>query len=64
MRVGLGDGSVVGTVADTYELPQGLVMDVKREAGTVMIPFSEEVVTRVDREARLIVVAPPDGLLD
>ncbi len=64
MRVELEDGSLVGTVKDTYELPQGVVMDVRREKGTVMIPFNEEIVTRVDREARLVVVAPPDGLLD
>lgn len=64
MRVELPDGTPVGIVLTTYELPQGLAIDVRREQGTVMIPFNEQVVTRVDREARLVVVSPPDGLLD
>lgn len=64
MQVRLPDGTPVGTVIDTYELPQGLAIDVRRENGTVMIPFNDRVVTSVDREARVVVVAPPDGLLD
>lgn len=71
MRVELEDGTVVGTVATVYELPQGLVMDVTRSgdekgAGgqTVMIPYDERTLVRVDAKARVVVVAPPDGLLD
>ena len=71
MRVELEDGTLVGTVATLYELPQGLVMDVARaRAGegsreqTVMIPYDERTLVRVDAAARVIVVAPPDGLLD
>jgi ribosomal 30S subunit maturation factor RimM len=52
-------------VAETYELPQGLTLEVTREVGTttVMIPY-DRVVTNVDREARVIRIAPPPGLLD
>ncbi|HEX2778316.1 MAG TPA: ribosome maturation factor RimM, partial [Gemmatimonadaceae bacterium] len=71
MRVELEDGTVVGTVGTLYELPQGLVMDVVRASAgngarprTVMIPYDEHTLVRVDPEARVIVVAPPDGLLD
>lgn len=64
MQVELGDGTVIGEVITPYELPQGVVIDVQRESGTVMIPFNEEIVVRVDREGRRLVVAPPDGLLD
>lgn len=64
MRVMLEDGSEVGEVTGTYELPQGLVMDVRREAGSVLIPFNEQIVVSVDREGRSLVVAPPAGLLD
>jgi 16S rRNA processing protein RimM len=63
MRVVLESGETVGTVDATYELPQGLTLDVKRERGSVMIPY-DRVVTSVDREARIIRIAPPDGLLD
>ena len=72
MRVELTTGELVGTVNGTYELPQGLTLDVRREEGsgkretgpnTVMIQY-DRVVTHVDREARVIRIAPPPGLLD
>jgi 16S rRNA processing protein RimM len=64
MTVVTADGARVGEVLEVYELPQGLVLDVKREDGTVMIPFSEPTVVEVDREARVIRVDPLEGLLD
>lgn len=64
MRVRLASGEDVGTVVGTYELPQGLTLDVEREKGnTVLIPY-DRVVTSVDRDLRLIVIDPPRGLLD
>jgi 16S rRNA processing protein RimM len=63
MRVELESGEIVGTVLDTYELPQGLTLDVQRERGTVMIPY-DRIVTSVDRDARVITIDPPEGLLD
>ena len=63
MRVELESGEIVGTVLDTYELPQGLALDVQRERGTVMIPY-DRVVTSIDRETRVIRIDPPDGLLE
>jgi 16S rRNA processing protein RimM len=66
MRVAHATGEEIGRVIDVYELPQGLTLDVQRSngAGTVMLPFSERVVTAVDREARVITVEPPEGMLD
>jgi 16S rRNA processing protein RimM len=63
MRVELESGEPVGTVTDTYELPQGLTLDVKREKSSVMIPY-DRVVTNVDRDGRVIRIDPPAGLLD
>jgi 16S rRNA processing protein RimM len=63
MRVELESGELVGTVLDTYDLPQGLTLDVKRETGSVMIPY-ERFVTSVDREARVLRIDPPEGLLE
>ena len=63
MRVELESGHLVGTVLDVYELPQGLTLDVQRDSDRVMIPY-ERVVTHLDRAARVIRIAPPDGLLD
>lgn len=64
MRVELPSGEAVGEVVDVYELPQGLAVDVKRATGkgSVIIPYRDA--TRVDREARMLVVEPPEGLLD
>ena len=66
MRVVLASGEEVGSVLDVYDLPQGLTLDVRRNGpqGTVMLPFSERVVTNVDREARVITIDPPEGMLD
>lgn len=67
MRVVRVDGQGVGDVVEIYELPQGLVLEVRRDApgtGTVMIPFDERTVTAVDPEARRITIDPLEGLLD
>ena len=68
MRVQLAGGERVGTVEDTYELPQGLAIDVRREAPreqeTVMLQYDERTIASVDRASRVIVVTPPDGLLE
>ena len=64
MRVVLASGEEIGSVLDVYDLPQGLTLDVRLANGSVMLPFSERVVTGVDREARIITVDPPEGMLD
>jgi 16S rRNA processing protein RimM len=65
MRVVLVSGVPVGDVAEVYELPQGLVLDVRRhERPNVMVPFDERTVTNLDAEARIITIDPLDGLLD
>jgi 16S rRNA processing protein RimM len=68
MRVDLADGATLGTVEDVYELPLGLAVDVRRleprHTETVLLPWDERTVASVDREARVIVVTPPEGLLE
>lgn len=63
MRVELESGEVVGVVDTIYELPQGITLDVKRPTGSVLIPY-DRVVTHLDREARVMRISPPHGLLD
>jgi 16S rRNA processing protein RimM len=65
MRVELASGAPIGTVADVFELPQGLTLDVARDSnrGSIMIPY-DRVVVSVDREGRVIRIDPPLGLLD
>jgi 16S rRNA processing protein RimM len=68
MRVELESGELVGTVEETYELPQGLAIDVRRapprDAETALILFDDRTIASVDREGRVIVVTPPEGLLE
>jgi len=59
-----GSMDAVGEVTDVYELPQGIMLDVRRPNGSVLIPFRPEVVTRVDLAARTLVIDPPEGLIE
>jgi 16S rRNA processing protein RimM len=63
MDVVLQSGEGVGAVAEVYELPQGLTLEVRRTNDSVMVPY-DRVVINVDREMRRITIDPPDGLLD
>ena len=64
MRVELASGEAVGEVAELYELPQGIVLDVKRPSGSVVIPYRPDVVTSVDVDRRVVVIDPPAGMLE
>jgi 16S rRNA processing protein RimM len=68
MRVDLSDGETLGTVNELYDLPQGLALDVRRipprNAETVILLYDEHTIQSVDKESRVIVVTPPDGLLE
>jgi 16S rRNA processing protein RimM len=64
MTVELSSGEVVGTVSDVFEVPQGLLLDVARERGTVLVPFSDDIITGVDRQRRVVRIDPPAGLLE
>lgn len=64
-RIELPDGQLVGTVQAFYDLPQGIVLEVSRPpADSVLVPYREEFVKRVDVGARLIVIDPPAGLVE
>jgi len=64
MEVVLESGDHIGIVSSVFELPKGLALDVKRESGTVLIPFNEVFIHEVKRDERTVVIAPPPGLLD
>jgi 16S rRNA processing protein RimM len=56
-------GVEIGPVVEFYELPQGLLLEFRTAAGIASVPFVDEFVDEVDREARMIRVRLPDGLL-
>jgi 16S rRNA processing protein RimM len=63
-RVVQVDGTAVGEVVDLFEVPQGLLLDVRTARGVVSIPFVEAIVVGVDRPSRTLTIDPPDGLLE
>jgi 16S rRNA processing protein RimM len=65
MRVVRASGDAVGEIAEVFELPQGVVFEVRRpNAKPVLLQFDEHTVTQVDTERRVITVDPVEGLLD
>ena len=62
--VRLGDGTPVGLVTGHYEMPNGLVIEIQGPKREFLLPYRKEFVLQVDRGARRLVIAPPDGLLD
>jgi 16S rRNA processing protein RimM len=68
MRVELTGGQPVGTVEEIYELPQGIALDVRlappREHETAILNYDDRTIASVDKAERIIVVTPPEGLLE
>jgi len=67
LRVELADGTHVGDIVDLFELPQGLAFDVRRASprtGTVLFLYRPEVVVEVDLPRKVVVVRPPEGMLE
>jgi 16S rRNA processing protein RimM len=62
--VRLEDGTPVGLVTGHYETQGGLVIEVQGPKREFLLPYRKEFVRGVDRGARRLVIAPPDGLLD
>lgn len=66
LRVQRADGTPVGVVADYYELPHGIMLEVRltTREGTALVPYRPEIVTEVDTGARTLTIDPPEGLLE
>ena len=64
LKVATAGGAAVGVVAEVVEAPQGWLLDVAGQERHHLIPFTRAVVERVDRAERLVVIAPPAGLLE
>ena len=66
LRVRRVDGTPVGAVVDYYEMPHGIMLEIRPDgrADTVLLPYRPELVTEVDTAARTITVDPPEGLLE
>jgi len=64
-RVVTVDGREVGRVADIQSAAGNDLLVIRPEGREeILIPFSRDICREVDLEAGLIVIDPPDGLLD
>ena len=64
MKVESPGGDILGEVTTFYELPQGIMLDVKTARGSVVIPYRPEVVLRADVGRRTLVVDDTLGFFD
>jgi 16S rRNA processing protein RimM len=64
MQVVSTAGEQLGAVTTSYELPQGLILDIQTARGTVMLPYRPEVIVRTDLDARTIVINEKLGFMD
>ena len=58
------DGSSAGVIDTWYELPQGILLSIRRDGTEVLVPFADQVVVGVDRAARRVTLRPPEGLFE
>jgi 16S rRNA processing protein RimM len=64
LEVRLQDGSVFGTVRAVHDFGAGDALEIAREQGEVMVPFTRAAVPVVDIEGGFIMLDPPIGLLN
>ncbi len=64
MRVLTEGGEEVGEIVEVYELRPADLLEVRGPRGTHHIPFLASMVRRLDPVEGVLVIAPPEGLLD
>jgi 16S rRNA processing protein RimM len=64
MAVVTVEGRELGTVREVFELDPADLLDVTDGTSEYLIPFTQQVVVRIEEEERRIVVDPPEGLLE
>jgi 16S rRNA processing protein RimM len=62
--VRLPDDTPLGLVSSVYELPSGVMIEVQGPKREFLLPYKKAFVQSVDREARRLVVTPPEGLIE
>jgi len=65
MRVETVDGEVVGTVREVYEVAPADLIEVEAKDGRrMLVPATKRIVRRFDAADRVLVIDPPEGLLE
>jgi 16S rRNA processing protein RimM len=65
LRAGLLQGGIIGEVAEVLHAPGASVLAIRDRAGQeILVPFRKEIVPVVDVDAGMVLIDPPEGLLD
>lgn len=64
MKVEGRTGEKLGDITAYYELPHGVLLDVKTATGSALIPYRAEIVIRTDLVSRTVVIDESLGLID
>jgi len=64
MKVEGRSGEPLGEVTMYYELPHGVLLDVKTAAGSALVPYRPEIVVRTDLATRTVVLDESLGLIE
>jgi 16S rRNA processing protein RimM len=64
-KVASDDNSFKGTIKDLFENPGQWLLNVEEENGeTILIPLHEDLIIKVDKRKRLIIMNLPEGLTE
>lgn len=58
------DHQEVGQVVGFWEIGEKTLMIVEKDKKEILIPFEKEICRSIDLEKKLIIINPPEGLLD
>jgi 16S rRNA processing protein RimM len=64
MKVEGRAGEAIGEVTTLYELPHGVMLDVRTGRGSALIPYRPEIIVRIDVAARTVVIDESLGLTE
>lgn len=54
----------VGIVTDVIEFPQQMMLEVKKNKQEILIPITDDIIEKVDKDKGIVFVNCPEGLLD
>ena len=64
MRVATTTGIALGEVVGWYDMPQGMLLEVRGPEKETLVPYRDEFIRVVDAAERAITVELPEGFLD
>ncbi len=54
----------IGEVINVMEMPQQLILEIKKGTKEILIPANENIIHKIDKKKKTILIDAPDGLID